>query len=124
MLKAWKYECNVELKSISLEVLAVIFVNQWQFRNQTVFYYDWMVRDFFQMLLLYVNGRTRVPGTEEWIELGDCWRTKVQSAFDRAVKACEFEKEDKPYSATLEWQKIFGPTFKGSSALLQALLLA
>ena len=33
MLKAWKYECNVELKSISLEVLAINFVDQWQFRN-------------------------------------------------------------------------------------------
>jgi Second Messenger Oligonucleotide or Dinucleotide Synthetase domain len=124
MLKAWKYDCNVELKSISLEVLAVIFVNQWQFRSQTVFYYDWMVRDFFQFLLLYVDGRTRVPGTEEWIELGDCWGTKAQSAYARAVKACEFEKQDKPYSATLEWQKIFGTTFQGTSMLLGALLQA
>ena len=89
-----------------------------------MYYYDWMVRDFFKFLTIYVNGRTRVPGTEEWLELGDCWRSKAQSAYDRAVKACNFEREDKPYLSTVEWQKIFGSTFKGTSLLLQALLQA
>jgi len=124
MLKAWKYECNIEMKSISLEVLATIFVQQWQWRNQTVFYYDWMMRDFFQFMLPYANGWTRVPGTEEKIQLGDCWLTKCQSAYQRAVKACELEHADCPYSATVEWRKIFGSTFKGTSMLAQALLTA
>jgi hypothetical protein len=124
MLKAWKYDCNVELKSISLEVLAVIFVNQWQHRRQTVFYYDWMIRDFFEFLLRYVNGWTLVPGTTEKIQLGDAWESKARMAYGRALKACEFEKEDKPYSSTLEWQKIFGPTFKGTPLMLAALLQA
>lgn len=124
MLKAWKYECNVEIKSISLEVLAIIFVNQWQHRDQTVFYYDWMIRDFFAFLLPYVNGWTLVPGTTERIELGDRWESKARSAYARAWKACEHEKADAPYSATTEWQKIFGDTFKGSSAFLEALLRA
>lgn len=52
MLKAWKYECNVDIKSISLEVLAVVFVDQWAHRHQSLFYYDWMVRDFFAFIAL------------------------------------------------------------------------
>ena len=47
MLKAWKRECNVEMKSICLEVLANVFVTQWEYNQQTIFYYDWMIRDFF-----------------------------------------------------------------------------
>ncbi len=112
MLKAWKQECNVELKCLSLEVLACEFVKQWQFRDQSLYYYDWMVRDFFNYLLPYANGRTRVMGTEEWNELGDCWLTKAQSAHARALKACDFERQDYQYLAAAEWQKIFGDRFE------------
>jgi SMODS domain-containing protein len=115
MLKAWKYECNVDIKSISLEVLATVFAQEWQFRYQTVYYYDWMIRDFFRFMLEYVNGWTRVPGTQEKIELGITWATKCASAYQRALKACEFEQADYPISATIEWQKIFGSRFAGTA---------
>jgi hypothetical protein len=113
MLKAWKYECNVDIKSISLEVLAVAFVDQWAHRQQSLFYYDWMVRDFFAFMLQYVNGWTRIPGTSEQVQLGDGWQTKCQSAYDRAVKAESYERGDYQFAAQAEWQKIFGKHFTG-----------
>ena len=122
MLKAWKYECGVEIKSISLEVLATVFVQQWVWRLQTINYYEWMIRDFFEFMLVYVNGWTRVPGTEDILLLGDSWRTKCQSAHQHAVKACVFEHLDQASSATLEWKKIFGSSFKGTSLLSATLL--
>jgi hypothetical protein len=113
MLKAWKYECNVDIKSISLEVLATAFVDQWAHRQQSLFYYDWMVRDFFAFMLQYVNGWTRIPGTSEQIQLGDGWQTKCQSAYDRALKAESYERSDYQFAAQAEWQKIFGKHFTG-----------
>lgn len=113
MLKAWKYECNVEIKSISLEVLACVFVQQWQHRDQSIYYYDWMIRDYFLFMLKYINGSTRVPGTTENIQLGQSWATKCASAYQRALKACEHEKADFPLAASVEWQKIFGTRFSG-----------
>ncbi len=113
MLKAWKYECNVDIKSISLEVLAVAFVDQWQFRHQTLYYYDWMIRDFFAFMLRYVNGSTRVPGTAEQIHLGESWQSKCQTAYERALRACSYEQLDYQFAAQAEWQKIFGRHFVG-----------
>jgi hypothetical protein len=115
MAKAWKRECNIELKSVSIEVLASEFVTQWQFKDQTVFYYDWMIRDFFAYLFPYVNGRTRIIGTEEWINLGNAWDTKLQTAYNRSLKACEYEKQDDGLNAALEWQKIFGRQLSASA---------
>ncbi len=83
-----------------------------------------MVRDFFAFMLNYVNGRARIAGTDEWIDLGDCWETKIRSALNRAQQACNCERADQSYSATLEWQKVFGYKFKGSAGLLKALLQA
>jgi len=122
MLKAWKRECSVELKSISMEVLACEFVKQWTYRHQTIYYYDWMIRDFFEYMHPYENGGwTRVPGTAEVIHLGDEWITKRQSAYQRAIKACVYERADMEQEAAAEWRKVFGWQFSYRSALAMAL---
>lgn len=123
MLKAWKYECNVPIKSISLEVLAAEFVKQWQHRDQSLYYYDWMMRDFFFFMLSYVNGNTLVMGTTQRIQLGDAWESRCRTALNHALKACEHETKDWAYSATNEWQSIFGTHFVGTK-LAKALGLA
>lgn len=126
MLKAWKRECNVSIKSICLEVAAIVFVNQWPNRAQGIrySYHDFLVRDFFAFLLNYVNGSAKPAGIDEWIPLGTSWATRCQSAYDRAVKACNFEHDDDALSASTEWQKIFGSQFHidySQSSLARAL---
>jgi hypothetical protein len=112
MLKAWKSECNVEIKSVCLEILATVFVNQWQFRDQTIFYYDWMVRDFFAFMLRYGQGSWVKPaGIDERIPFGECWQSKTNTAYARALKACDYEYKDEGFSASSEWQKVFGNQF-------------
>jgi hypothetical protein len=125
MLRTWKRECSVDIKSISLDVLACKFLNQWQFKERSLFYSDWLIRDFFAFMLPYENGQTLVPGTTEWIQLGDAWVSKCQSAYQRSLKACDYEYGDYGYAAAAEWQKIFGQQFElGSSGLLSMLAAA
>jgi hypothetical protein len=112
MLKAWKRECSVEIKSLSLETFACVFVAQWEFRLRGFYYYDWLVRDFFKFMLAYRNGWTRVPGTEEIIQVGDAWASKCETAYNRSLKACEYERQDCGALAAGEWQKIFGKQFR------------
>ncbi len=115
MLKAWKRECSVDIKSISLEVAACVFVSNWPYRNQTLFYYDWLVRDFFEFMLRYRWGWNIVPGTQEKIQLGDAWGSKCESAHQRAVKAERYEHADDGDAAAEEWHKIFGDQFAPST---------
>jgi hypothetical protein len=113
MMKAWKRECNVEIKSICLETLAILFVDQWVYKDKsTLFWHDWMVRDFFGWVEQFsVQGKVKPAGIEEWIPAGD-WQTKCQSAYVRAVKACQYEHEDYGALAVGEWQKLFGYQFR------------
>jgi hypothetical protein len=114
MAKAWARECNVELKSTSIEVLASIFVSQWPHRIYDLYWYDWMIRDFFAFLHNYVvGGWTRIVGTEDKIQLGDAWVSKLETAYARALKACEYERADDGDAAAREWRKIFGSQFPG-----------
>jgi hypothetical protein len=113
MVKAWKRECNVDIKSICLEIVAGVFVDAWQHRNQTIFYYDWMIRDFFQHMLttLAVDGWAKPAGVDLKIPLGNNWQNKARTAYERALKACEYEHADNGYAASMEWRKIFGSQF-------------
>lgn len=105
MMKAWQAWCSVEMKSFWIELLAIEFLNSWQHSSQTATYHDWMVRDFLMHLIRRANGHVSVPGTSEMMALGDEWRSKAESAHERALKACSATSE---YEAGVEWQKIFG----------------
>ncbi len=41
----------VPIKSFCVELLAIDFLNTWQYRGKTTVYYDWMVRDFLYSVL-------------------------------------------------------------------------
>jgi Second Messenger Oligonucleotide or Dinucleotide Synthetase domain len=112
MMKRWQNVCFVPLKSFWLELLAVKFLSTWAHKDKSTFYYDWMVRDFFQFLTKQANGYDFVPGTYEIIYFGDAWKSKAESAFSRAEKATDLDYEGSHYLANNEWEKIFGPDIK------------
>lgn len=108
MLKCWQAYCSVPLKSFYIELLAVKFLDQWEHAGKSKTYYDWMTRDFFAWVVNQAGGTLYVPGTWESLPLGDAWKSKAQTAYDRAAKATQHEADNLPYTAGEEWQKSFG----------------
>jgi Second Messenger Oligonucleotide or Dinucleotide Synthetase domain len=108
MAKVWQACCSVPIKSFHLELLAVNFLGQWQYFDRTTVYYDWMVRDFFAYIKEKDWTSLHVPGTGESMILDNSWKSRAESAYDRAVKACDNDADGYPYLAGEEWQKIFG----------------
>ena len=111
MMKKWQEYCAVPLKSFLIELLAVDFIASWEHRGKSSVYYDWMVRDCFN-LISKTGGFVIVPGTYEVISLGTEWKSKAESAYGRAVKACACEADTssktKNIDAWYEWYNIFG----------------
>ncbi len=108
MMKTWKRNCNVPLKSYQVEMLTAEFMSTYAYRNQDFFYYDWFVRDFLIFLCGKANSYLIIPGTQEALNLGDGWLSRAQTARDRAITACAYERDDFTTLAGEEWQKIFG----------------
>lgn len=111
MMKRWQEYCNIPLKSFLIELLVIEFLKSWEHRGKSTVYYDWMVRDFFYFLKNKSQwSSVIVPGTYETIYLGDTgWQSRAETAYNRAIKACEYERDNYLYLAGEEWQKIFGP---------------
>ncbi len=108
MLKAWQAWCSVPIKSFYLELLAVEFLDQCDWRKNDYFYYDWISRDFFKWMITKANTYLSAPGTYELLWLGEAWKSRAESAYARAVKACDYELANDEGNAGDEWQKIYG----------------
>jgi len=107
MIKCWQGECSVPLKSFWIELLVVRFLAQWEHAGKTSVYYDWMVRDFFYFLVNQAFGSVYAPGTGEAMYIGDAWKSRAESARDRAARACGYESQSSSLAGP-EWRKIFG----------------
>lgn len=108
MMKKWQEYCSVPLKSFLVELVAIEFIASWQYHGKTSVYYDWMVRDFLQFLINKAGSYVLVPGTFEIVWLGSDWKSRAESAYNRAVKGCQYEAENNNTDAWWEWHNIFG----------------
>jgi hypothetical protein len=108
MLKAWQAYCSVPIKSFQLELLAADFISNSPWRLRDFFWFDWITRDFFAYLYHRANAFISVPGTLETIYLGNDWQSRAESAYRRAVKACDHDQYNRVDAAGEEWQKLFG----------------
>jgi len=108
MAKVWQEYCNVPLPSFHIELVACDFIRQCRWNIYDWYYYDWIIRDFFSYLLSRANGQVIMPGTGALIPLGDAWKSRAETASERAIKACDWEAYDYVATAGDEWQKIFG----------------
>lgn len=116
MVKRWQDECNVPIKSFQLEILAQVFLRSWQYSKHDIFWYDWMIRDFFAFLIAHSNGNVIFPITGETSFLGNEWLSKAQTAHKNALDACEYERDNHDQLAGYAWQKIFGSAAPGAVA--------
>jgi hypothetical protein len=113
MLKQWQRYCDVPIKSFHLEALVMETLPQHDYGGKDEFWFDWLVRDVFAHMTERANGVFSMPVTGEAISLGDAWLSKAQSAHARALKSCDYERNDPgapadDAAAGEEWQKIFG----------------
>jgi hypothetical protein len=106
--KRWQSECNVPLKSFQLERLAVEFLDIWPHSAHDLFWYDWMVRDFFGYIRGRANTYLTMPGAGEIVFLEADWLSRAETAHRNAISACENEHDNYEYLAGGDWQNIFG----------------
>lgn len=107
IMKAWKDNCNVPLKSFLLEQLVAEFLTTYVHREQSYFYYDWFVRDFLRFLIGKRHQVIYSPSSGDLVQLGDQWYGHAALAHERAVTACDHEYRDNIMLAGGEWQKLF-----------------
>ncbi len=93
MIKKWTDQCSVKVKSYKIEKMVVSFFDSHGSEEEL----SATVRDFFE----YFHNDSN----------DESLKSHLNTALNRAKKACEFEKNDKLEQALDEWRKIFGNDF-------------
>lgn len=93
MIKKWAEKCSIDMKSFIIEKSVLKFLQTYSDQLSTPL----LIKNYFEFA--YQN------------EIEPSKKTYLNSAFNRAEKALNFEKKGQLQSATIEWKKIFGDDF-------------
>jgi len=113
MARSWKFYCNVPIKGLLIDTLAYRFLTNWDNRDKSYLYYDWMSRDFFAYLKDQPKDQTiwYAIGSSQNIYNADNFRYKATVAHSKAVEAIKLQSEDKEWSSKQKWREIYGYRF-------------
>lgn len=98
MIKKWSEQCSAKIKSYKIENTVVVFFASGKPYDE----YSTMVKHFFEFFHNNINDENL--------------KSYLNTALNRAQKACNFENDDKLEQAFDEWRKIFGDDFPKNDA--------
>jgi len=113
MIRAWKENCSVPLGGLLIDTFGYDFLSNWENKDKSFGWYDWMVRDFFEYL------KNQNENQEYWLALGSNQRVnrkgkfnyKAKLAYNTILEAIEYESKEMTYSANEKWREVFGSKF-------------
>lgn len=113
MTRAWKQKCNVSMSGILIDTLVYKFIDDWEYKDKSYLYYDYMSRDFFKYLKELDKDQNYwlAPGSSRRVWKTENFNSKAETAYNNAVSAISYESNNQSYSAKQKWREIYGSKF-------------
>ena len=115
MMRSWKHRQNVPIGGLLVDTLAYQFIDNWQYKNESYFYYDFMCRDFFSFMAKQDQNQEywRAPGSQQYVYGKGLFQSKASQCYNLARQAIEHEMANpkQEWSAKQKWREIFGTSF-------------
>lgn len=115
MVRAWKEKWDVPMGGLLIDTLAYNFMKNWEYKDKSYYYYDYISRDFFEFLAGQKTDQQYwyAPGSNQSVYCKDAFEAKAKKAYNLAVEAIEHERADpkREWSAKQKWREIYGTKF-------------
>ncbi|MCF7795576.1 nucleotidyltransferase [Patescibacteria group bacterium] len=113
MIRAWKDNCSVPLGGLLIDTFAYNFLSNWQYKDKSFLYYDWMVRDFFEYLKNQNEDQEYwlAPGSNQRVNRKGKFNYKAKLAYNTILEAMKAEEYKYEYTANQKWKEVFGLKF-------------
>lgn len=115
MMRDWKIKWNVPVGGLLLDTLAYQFIENWEHRDKSYVYYDFMCRDFFKWMSDQDENQEwwRSPGSSQYVWGKGLFQYKAKRCYNLALEAIEHEMADpkREWSAKQKWREIFTTNF-------------
>ena len=113
MARAWKNKWDVPIGGLLIDTLAYNFLKQWEYRDKSFIYYDWMTRDFFAYLKSQNSDKQYwlAPGSSQYVWRKGTFEYKALCCYNISLEALKYESNNMPYTANQKWREIYGNKF-------------
>jgi hypothetical protein len=113
MVRIWRDYCDVPMTGILIDTLAYQFIENYQYREKSFLYHDFMARDFFDYLARQDQKQVfwRAPGSGSYVYRKGVFEHKARSAYLRSVEAITHNDDGQHWSRRRKWREVFGPRY-------------
>lgn len=115
MARAWKNKWEVPIGGLLIDTFAYQFIENWQYRDKSYYYYDYMSRDFFAWMKNQDEKQEfwRAPGSGQYVYDKGLFQYKATRCYNIAVEAIAHETATpkQEWSAKNKWRDIYGTSF-------------
>ncbi|MBP1630109.1 MAG: hypothetical protein H6Q15_1002 [Bacteroidetes bacterium] len=113
MIRAWKDTCNVDMGGLLIDTMAHKFLKDWEYKNCSYSFYDYMTRDFFKFLSEQNDKQALwyAAGSNQYIYNDGLFVAKAKKAYNNALEAIQYEVKEYEWSANYKWREIYGNKF-------------
>lgn len=116
MMRSWKNKWGVPVGGLLIDTLAYQFIENYEYRDKSYVYYDYMCRDFFRYMADQdaTQSYWRAPGSGQRVERKGTFEYKATRCYNIAREAIAYEQhkpDSREWSAKQSWREIFGTAF-------------
>lgn len=115
MARAWKDEWSVPMVGLLIDTLAYNFMKNWEHKDKSYLYYDYMSRDFFAYLANQDTNKQYwlAVGSNQYVYRKGAFEAKAKKCYNLAVEAIAHETASpkQEWSAKQKWREIYGTKF-------------
>lgn len=115
MMRSWKRKWDVPIGGLLVDTLAYQFIENYEHRDKSYVYYDYMCRDFFKWISDQSSEQTywKAPGSGQYVYGKGLFQYKAKRCYNIAIEAISHEiaEPKREWSAKQKWREIFGTTF-------------
>ena len=115
MMRAWKSKWSVPIGGLLIDTLAYQFIDNWEYKNKSYLYYDYMCRDVFAFMAQQDRDQDywRAPGSSQYVYCKDPFEWKATRCYNISLEAIAHETASPKleWSAKQKWRDIFGTSF-------------
>jgi len=113
MLRSWKNYWDVPIGGLLIDTLAYQFIENWQYRDKSFLYYDFMSRDCFKWMMEQDENQSywKAPGSAQYVWGKGLFQYKAKRCYNISVEAIGHETRQEEWAAKQKWRNIYGTAY-------------
>jgi hypothetical protein len=113
MVRAWKEHNGVSMGGLLIDTYVHNFLKQYDGKDRSYVYYDYMSRDFFEYLSKQNDfaAYTYALGSNQQVAIKRLFASAAKTAHNNALAAIEAFEKEQYWTSTMRWRDVYGTKF-------------